>query len=251
MNSCSGCWDTDVNLFACKGGHGFCKECLATGLSIKVVETGEYGCIHGSCNENYSERTIKTVLQPHLVERYYIDLVVKSVQNLEIQNIHKCPFCENRVILDDDITELGTFYCMDGCRRYSCMRCNRAYHDGPCEIPAHHQRDELATKNFVIVCCGVPFFRGDACNKVKCPKCKTPYCWICKEKNITYIHFGNTKPCQLYGERREPIAERREPIAEQPRQPVRRVQCSGITSRNRRCSRITMSASGRCHSHNE
>jgi hypothetical protein len=122
------------------------------------------------------------------------------LNKVKIDNLYECPFCPNRVVIDDDIIEMSTFFCMDGCKRYSCMKCKRTAHEGPCEIEERHQQEERATQDFLITCCGLPFFRGDACNKVSCPQCKKYYCWICKQQIYNYDHFRNSN-CKLYGER--------------------------------------------------
>lgn len=267
--NCSCCWDNGVTLYSCNRGHLSCKDCLQTGIRISATEKRTFTCVSGNCDGYYSEEILRQVItDKKLLTEYDIQNCIQSIERLHIENLHKCPFCENRIIIDNDLYELNTFYCIDGCKRYSCMRCKKLAHEGPCVNNDQHAKDEQATNNFLIICCNVPFFRGDACNKVRCPKCQTPHCWLCKEKNITYEHFRNQNGCKLYGERINPDEPTR-PTTSQLRlpQPVRQniglgrgrpiiqpragetTRCTGITSRNQRCQRMTKSVIRRCAYH--
>lgn len=199
--NCSCCWDSGVQLYSCTEGHFSCSECLQTGIQILVNENRNVACVSDSCTGHYSDKVLQSVISDkQLIEKYNINTFVTMLNKVKIDNLYECPFCPNRVVIDDDIIEMSTFFCMNGCKSYSCMRCKRTAHEGPCEIEERHQKEERATQEFLITCCGVPFFRGDACNKVSCPQCKKYYCWICKQQIYSYDHFRNSN-CELYGER--------------------------------------------------
>lgn len=258
MSICSCCWDT-TQTYSCSRGHDSCKYCLETGISISVNENRKFGCISSNCNGTYSETILRQVISdPKILTRYNINNIINVLKDMKLDNLYSCPFCDNRIIIENDIIEIGTFYCMNGCKRYSCMKCNQNAHEGACKNNTRKTQEDQATQAFLIVCCGIPFFRGDACNKVKCPQCQTTHCWICKQKNIDYTHFGNGK-CSLYGERyRERHGERPEtqsetvrPTVSQLRLPRRRtsVRCISTTNRGKNCKRMTKSGCGRCVNH--
>jgi len=249
MSICSCCWDT-TQTYSCSRGHDSCKDCLETGISISVYENRKFGCISSNCNGTYSETILRRVISdPKILSRYNTNNFINVLEDMKIDNLYSCPFCENRIIIENDVIEIGTFYCMNGCKQYSCMKCNQNAHRGVCKN--QKTQEDQATRDFLIVCCGIPFFRGDACNKVRCPQCQTTHCWICKQKNIDYTHFGNEK-CRLYGERPESrISNTVRPIVSQLRLPQRRysVQCIGTTNTGKNCKRMTKSGSGRCVNH--
>lgn len=257
--NCSCCWDSDVELYSCTEGHFSCSECLQTGIRLLVNENRNIACISDSCTGYYSDKILRTVIRDkQLIQKYNINTFVNMLSKIAIDNLYECPFCPNRVVIENDIIEMTTFFCMDGCKRYSCMRCKRDAHEGLCHQEQHTQ-EERATQEFLINCCGISFFRGDACNKVSCPRCKLYYCWICKQQIYNgYNHF-RTGDCKLYGERPEPPQQQEITQIQRPTiglmRPIQNgrrrisVRCSGLTSRRRPCSRMTLSASGLCQDH--
>lgn len=273
MSVCSCCWDT-TQTFSCSQGHNSCKDCLETGIRIYVNENRKFGCISSNCNGTYSETILKRVISdPKILSKYNINNFINVLKDMKLDNLYSCPFCENRIIIENDVIEIGTFYCMNGCKRYSCMKCKQNAHEGTCTLQKTQKtQEEQATQEFLITCCGIPFFRGDACNKVACPQCQTKYCWICKQKNIDYTHFTNNNQCRLYGERPQYIQQQnvlptvsemfpnyvrptyvRLPFEDYELHPQRRrrigVQCIGTTNSGKDCRRITKSGSGRCVYH--
>ena len=232
--SCSICFDDDIPLVKCLNNHGCCRECVRRGTDICIAENKEFVCPELGCKSTFSQ--LQTFLQKEASLKYEDVLFEGQMKTLDI-NLHSCPFCPNRVILEAN--EDTAFHCLNGCNRKSCLTCNKDAHEGPCK--GIHLKDELETNNLVIKCCGIPFIRGDACNKVACsiPTCPKKYCWICKG-DITiegYNHFERTG-CPLWGERAptnqihlqplEPLQPQLlqplEPLQPQPLQPLRPLQ---------------------------
>lgn len=259
-STCSCCWDSDIPLYSCTEGHFSCSECLHTGIQILINENRNRSCISDCCDGYYRDDVLQSVIKDsQLIKKYNINNFANMLSKIRLDNLFQCPFCPNRVIIEEADT---TFYCMDGCKKYSCIRCKKAAHDGPCN-PGLHFQDELKTQEFLITCCGVSFFRGDACNKVSCPRCGKYFCWICKQQIADYKHFKNST-CKLYGERPQIVfAQNTTTIRRVPQNVVRHVRvqpnqnggrrravrCSGITLQRRQCNRFTLSASGFCQTH--
>jgi hypothetical protein len=235
---------------------------LQTGIEILVNENRNISCVSNSCGGHYPDKVLQSVIHDRrLIEKYNINQFINVLSKVAIDNLYECPFCPNRVVIEDEVVEIATFFCMDGCKRYSCMKCKKTAHEGLCDADRNqHEQDERATQEFLITCCGVSFFRGDACNKVSCQRCKKSYCWICKRQIHDYNHFRIGR-CKLYGERPKNVIIPPAPAIQRPTigliRPVQTIQrrrvsvrCSGVTSKRSQCSRMTLAASGLCQDHN-
>ena len=208
MNSieCACCWDYNEDLLVCNEGHFACKECISRGINVAIGDKKVLCCFAENCKSNYPDYVIKLSIKDIKIIDAYFDIVLMDSLDLQ-DNIYSCPFCINRVVIDTN--EETIFYCMNGCKNYSCMKCNTKSHDGQCNLTDKQRQDELETEEYVIKCCNNVFIRGDACNRVHCPKCNIAFCWICKEKGVEYTHFGMQherkvtlgRQCHLYGER--------------------------------------------------
>jgi hypothetical protein len=227
-----------------------------------INENRNTGCINEKCSWYYPEKVIVNgIKDKKLIQQYNILLFINSLQKLNLQNLHKCPFCDNRVILEqneqnNNDNNNNTFFCMNGCKRYSCMKCNKEAHQGKCIVNNEHTKDEKLTNDFLLQCCGISFYRGDACNKVKCPKCSKYYCWICKERVLDYTHFNPKKVCTLYGERPpdKTIEEIQRLATEFENEKklkivIRERRCRGTTKTGRNCVRLVRENTEYCHSH--
>lgn len=195
---CNVCFEKE-RLYYCKESHGSCKECINRGISICIAENKKYKCFE--CKKGYGGN-IDLVINEEFKIAY--DSVLLDLQFKKIGIIfHNCPFCPNRVSIDGLLVGGHSFNCSN-CERESCIKCKKESHQGSC--------DHTVTENFIINCCGIPFIRGDACNKVSCPTCKIMYCWICKKRIIekNYLQHFNGTSCPLYGETSiKPVSKRR------------------------------------------
>lgn len=219
----------------CKSGqHSYCKNCIIKAMSICITEQKKLDCFE--CHTDFE--SIETILPDKLWSDYQNVLLEISLKELSI-TLHACPFCENRVILDN-LNNDSAFHCLNGCKRKSCIKCQKDYHDGFCQ----NQLDDLASRNFMIVCCKIPFIRGDACNKVACPRCKKLYCWLCKQNILSYDHFHSRHSiCPLYGDKQKTIVRKQPVLQPQIRQPLVRREhytfeyqlCGANTKKNTPC----------------
>jgi hypothetical protein len=191
---CSCCWEFNQDLLVCNEGHFSCRECINRAVNVAIGYNKTLCCFKENCKANYPDYAIKLAVNNIKVIDLYFEIVL--LNSLKDLNIHSCPFCPNRIEINN---EQNVFFCIGGCKKYSCIKCQKDSHEGGCELTEKQKSDELKTKNHVIQCCGNVFIRGDACNKVYCPTCDVAFCWLCKKKNIDYEHFNNTF-CMLYGE---------------------------------------------------
>jgi len=204
---CKVCLDDNLHssmVVLCAGNHATCKECVNRGLEIAVGDSKKLCCFDGGCNRELPFENLKMfITDKPLLLAYETFLTMQMITSMNIRDTFSCPFCPNTVIFEEDTP---VFYCRDGCKNYSCTKCKKTGHMGECEVDLTHAKDEEATNKFVIKCCGIPFLRGDACNKVCCSKCQKPYCWLCKT-DITgesYDHFNSMQirnKCNLWGDK--------------------------------------------------
>ncbi len=216
---CCCCFQEDVsfnNVVACPSGHVTCTTCMERALQVAVGERQLLTCLICSslhperveCNLLYDELAINRSTQDFKLKQAY-DVVVaqKLLYNTEIPDSYSCPFCDNTVVLEADVSQFPRFKC-NGCQRISCRQCRTDAHDGSCDPLRRHEEDE--TETFLVTCfCGSRFYRGDGCNKVICVNCRKRWCWLCKASlgANAWQHFRTThdtqddERCNLYGER--------------------------------------------------
>ena len=116
----------------------------------------------------------------------------------------------------DDPNDL-IFRCVQ-CRVHSCRNCRvKSHHPMSCEreiksyamlmleyqstLSAKHVVEEAMTAALVRKCnkCAKPFLKEDGCNKMKC-SCGNIQCYVCSTNVLDYSHFGDGKPCPMYGD---------------------------------------------------
>lgn len=231
---CIACEDNDADFICGKALHGLCKECIVVPVQNCVSENKLLKCF-GKCEssfplfEDISDAEKKQFLGSKLLDSY--NEIVLSIQLKNLDFLKSCPFCPNRAISDNE----EAFHCSN-CKRISCLKCKKEFHDGVC---AEHTDDEKATEDLVIKCCGVPFIRGDACNKVTCPYCDKKFCWICKSEIYDYSHFSDrVGGCNQWGERPNKL-----PVVTKPDQPTIK-QCRAYTRQSNFKIRCTLWTKG-------
>ncbi len=212
---CCCCFETiDLNnAISCSAGHVSghvtCTDCLTRAIEVAVGDQKTLKCFHESkCNNYYTENAIRKSTDDTRLRRAYDNVVArKNIQEAGITDMYGCPFCNNAVIIDDE--EFDVFSC-DSCKKNSCKTCKKEQHDGPCD--PKRRLEEEQTNNLILICfCEAKLVRGDGCNHLTCPNCRTHWCWICKA-NLTgphkynYFHQQNGigseyGVCPVYGDR--------------------------------------------------
>ncbi|TRX96607.1 hypothetical protein FHL15_002509 [Xylaria flabelliformis] len=131
-----------------------------------------------------------------------------------IENLETCPICPYAaeyppVEIDKE------FRCENPtCLRVSCRLCRKETHipktcaevDADRGLDARHALEEAMSEALIRRCnlCKNAFVKIDGCNKVRCTKCGTLQCDVCRQTIKDYTHFDDTKrggklgQCPLY-----------------------------------------------------
>ncbi|KAI0442562.1 hypothetical protein F4803DRAFT_562254 [Xylaria telfairii] len=200
--------------------HWFCRKCLRTQAeSLIGMAKYELTCMSlDGCSAGFSRGQKKMFLGSKLavaLDRIEQEAVLRMAG---IENLETCPFCPYAaeyppVEVDKE------FRCEDPrCRRVSCRLCRKETHiprtcaevEADRGLDARHALEEAKSEALIRRCnnCQNPFIKIDGCNKVRCTKCMTLQCDVCRKTITSYSHFndttrgGKTGQCPLYDESR-------------------------------------------------
>ncbi len=196
---CCICLSDEVELLlSCSCRASICLECFKNAISHSIGNGQLAKC---NCGLVYNINAVCCALSKEEGEKY-TNLTIEK----DMDCIYTCGKCGEAC----DVTnyDYKNYFC-PMCKENTCFKCKKDPHEGLCG----NDLAEEKTEKFIINCC-VPFYRGDACNKVTCPKCCIAYCWICKAKNVDYKHFVDEGDgCLLFGEREGKKKKKKEKIA--------------------------------------
>jgi hypothetical protein len=127
------------------------------------------------CDTEISDVFIKRIINDeHLKKRYFRILVNIGLDTIE--NLHRCPICENSLIIEGDVTN---FPC-EPCGKSYCMRCGKDSHHGtPCQTLLDIETEKQIAKVAIACLCGKVITKGEGCNHLTCV-CGREWCWKCK-----------------------------------------------------------------------
>ncbi|KAI8949028.1 hypothetical protein F4801DRAFT_591382 [Xylaria longipes] len=198
--------------------HWFCRSCLRTQAeSLIGMAKYELTCMSlDGCSAGFSPGQRALFLNNKLtvaLDRIEQEAVLRMAG---IENLETCPFCPYAaeyppVELDKE------FRCEDPrCQRVSCRLCRRETHipktcaevDADRGRDARHILEEAMSEALIRRCntCQNAFVKIDGCNKIRCTKCGTLQCDVCRKTIKDYSHFndtargGKTGQCPLYDE---------------------------------------------------
>lgn len=193
MTECCCCADDEMTKFiTCGNGHNLCSDCAENGLSSAIGNMNALKCPDASrCDVVINEYEISKLVLSKIFDEYSKTLMRSSINNLD--NLHKCNFCDYAVIIEGEIRE---FHCVM-CSKIYC-HCKKELHPGvACNAEIYSEAEEL-TRRYIIRCtCGVGLVKQDACNHLICTQCSSRWCWYCKQQGW---HDG---VCPLYEEQPE------------------------------------------------
>ncbi|KAI1131330.1 hypothetical protein F5Y10DRAFT_74019 [Nemania abortiva] len=198
--------------------HWFCRTCLRSQAESQIgMAKYELTCMSmDGCSAGFSRSQRALFLDKKLtvaLDRIEQEAVLRTAG---IENLETCPFCPYAaeyppVEVDKE------FRCEDPrCQLVSCRLCRRETHipktcaeaDADRGLDARHLLEEAMSEALIRRCnkCQSPFVKQDGCNKIRCSKCGTLQCDVCRQTIKDYSHFndlrrgGKSGQCPLFDE---------------------------------------------------
>lgn len=199
-----GCCFEDECLFeemnVCADGHLFCRQCIARSAEAAFGEgKTTFPCLTGFCEQQIPLSVLKDVLPSAMFSKMLRKMQEEEVRQAEIPDLIDCPFCSFATIMDNP--EDRVFRCLNPeCLRDSCRLCREPNHV-PLKCDEVEKQNETDMRTFIEKrvteamlrkChrCGKRFVKDAGCNKMTCI-CGATSCYICREPDIDYSHFGD------------------------------------------------------------
>ncbi|MET4696757.1 IBR domain-containing protein [Endozoicomonas lisbonensis] len=184
-----------------EAGCAFCLQCLSQHIRIAYTSDDAYlltekGLQCPGCTAQVPDDVIKLLSGNSALQ----EITLKANQLIA----NRSPYlmsCPNGHLVDSRKAP-GTRVVCPECNHSLCRQCRQDYHTGECpETLAFTQLIEENPLDYKrCPTCQLVVSKDEACNKVICSRCKTAFCWLCRE-DITgdyYQHFQYTS-CLLHG----------------------------------------------------
>ncbi|OKL64024.1 hypothetical protein UA08_00245 [Talaromyces atroroseus] len=200
-------------IIPCEGEevHWFCNSCLKTQAETQIgLMQYELKCFDMSgCPAAFNIKNVRIVLGDKLMKRLEDLQQMDEVAKASIDGLEECPFCEFKAICPP-VEQDKEFNCQNPeCERTSCRLCKEDSHiplsckEAKADRATHtrHTVEEAMTNALIRKCpkCKVSIIKEDGCNKLKCGRCGTLICDVCKQdiSNKGYEHFSRNV-CPLH-----------------------------------------------------
>ncbi|KAI2636077.1 hypothetical protein GGS21DRAFT_64050 [Xylaria nigripes] len=208
-SECEICYEefTFNSMVPCEGEpmHWFCRNCLKLQAESQVgMGKYEITCMSlGGCSAGFSQAQRGLFLDKKLtvaLDRIEQEAVLRMAG---IENLETCPFCSYAAEYPPvDVDK--EFRCENpDCQLVSCRLCRNETHiPKSCAedradrgLDARHVLEEAMSEALIRRCnnCKNPFVKQDGCNKIKCTKCQTLQCDVCRQTIKDYSHFNDQR----------------------------------------------------------
>lgn len=210
-----------LNRMVCCEGltvHWFCRSCLKSQAESQIgMAKHEITCMSlDGCSAGFSRAQRALFLSKKLtvaLDRIEQEAVLRMAG---IENLETCPFCPYAA--EYPPVEVDREFRCDNprCQQVSCRLCRKASHipktcaeaDADRGLDVRHVLEEAMSEALIRRCnqCANPFVKQDGCNKIKCSKCGTVQCDVCRKTIQDYTHFndpnrgGKVGQCPLFDE---------------------------------------------------
>ncbi|KAI1203855.1 hypothetical protein F5X97DRAFT_3602 [Nemania serpens] len=207
-------------MVCCEGQavHWFCRSCLKSQAESQIgMAKHELTCMSlDGCSAGFSRAQRAIFLNKKLtvaLDRIEQEAVLRMAG---IENLETCPFCPYAA--EYPPVEFDKEFRCDNprCQQVSCRLCRKESHipktcaeaDADRGLDVRHILEEAMSEALIRRCnkCTSPFIKQDGCNKIKCNKCGTVQCDVCRKTIIDYTHFndpnrgGKVGQCPLFDE---------------------------------------------------
>ncbi|KAI0834116.1 hypothetical protein F5Y06DRAFT_290054 [Hypoxylon sp. FL0890] len=220
--------------------HWFCRGCMKTQAETNIgLSKHELTCMSmDGCSAGFSPAQRNLFLDKKsriALERIEQEAVLRMAG---IENLETCPFCPYAAEYPP-VEVNKEFRCVNpGCEKVSCRLCRKETHiPKTCAesaadhgLDARHILEEAMSAALIRNCnkCKNPFLKMDGCNKVRCTRCGTMHCYVCRKTITDYKHFndvsrgGKSGRCPLYDSTEERHQQEVQRAEEEARQKVAR-----------------------------
>ncbi|KAI0914892.1 hypothetical protein F4823DRAFT_197309 [Ustulina deusta] len=198
--------------------HWFCRNCLKSQAESQIgMAKYELTCMSlDGCSAGFSRGQRALFLDKKLtvaLDRIEQEAVLRMAG---IENLETCPFCPYAA--EYPPVEVDREFRCDNprCLQVSCRLCRKETHipktcaeaDADRGLDARHILEEAMSEALIRRCnhCQNPFVKQDGCNKIRCTKCGTLQCDVCRKTIKDYSHFNDLKrggkagQCPLFDE---------------------------------------------------
>ena len=118
-------------MVACPDGHLFCGSCIRRYTATKLGDLDPYiTCMDQSgCRLLFAESQLSRCLSSKLLHLYERVKQTKEIEAAGIEGLEECPFCEYKVIIENDEEKL--LVCeREDCGAISCRTCKKLVRKG-------------------------------------------------------------------------------------------------------------------------
>ncbi|KAI1104063.1 hypothetical protein F4804DRAFT_332629 [Jackrogersella minutella] len=198
--------------------HWFCRACMKSQAETNIgLSRHELTCMSmNGCSAGFSLSQRKVFLDSKAqtaLERIEQESVLRMAG---IENLATCPFCPYAEEYPP-VEVNKEFRCVNpSCEKVSCRLCRKETHiPKTCAesaadrgLNARHVVEEAMSAALIRTCntCKNPFLKEAGCNKIRCTRCQTLHCYVCRETIEGYDHFndvtrgGKEGHCPLFDE---------------------------------------------------
>ena len=104
LQECLCCYSDDClpeDMISCKGGHVYCRECIARGTDVAIGDGKTVIECLGHCKEEIGWQELQKVVAPNVLSKLLQRRQAEEVGAAEMDNMVSCPFCPYVTIMDN------------------------------------------------------------------------------------------------------------------------------------------------------
>jgi TRIAD3 protein (E3 ubiquitin-protein ligase RNF216) len=115
-------------MIQCPETHLFCTDCVTAYAGTRLGEENYIiPCMDTSgCTELFTDGELRRVLPAKLLELYERVRQRRDVEAAELEGLEECPFCDFKIVFDQDPDTDKLFRCQnENCSKVSCRKCKK------------------------------------------------------------------------------------------------------------------------------
>ena len=104
LQECLCCYSDDClpeDMISCKGGHVYCRDCIARGTDVAIGDGKTVIECLGHCKEEIGWQELQKVVAPNVLSKLLQRRQAEEVGAADMENVVSCPFCPYVTIMDN------------------------------------------------------------------------------------------------------------------------------------------------------